>query len=321
MWIAAALLSLTLAAPPPELAWETFSPDRIEFAKRKNQPALLAFWADWCMTCKMHGRVVFSSPEVIDAFAKTGVMPVRADYTNEDPIISKWLEKLGRSSVPTYVLYVPNKKPRLLAEGLTIAMVTEALAGAAKQAPTSAHKSNEETCKGTKDWKKRCKAVADQHSVDAADVLALQRALPAVAEKARRCMEKQLKPPVRSRTEALRRSRRCDSATSIDGVVDALARSTRLAKKRVHALLLHNDALLTRVKADQRAASQPLMEQTQGVPEVVSADCREARLRMLRAPTDIDKFIVAVCLGGDRPALTCPATAKSKAEVNACPTD
>ena len=43
--------------------------------------------------------------EVIEAFERSGVVPIRADWTNRNPEITKLLAKFGSSGVPLYVLF------------------------------------------------------------------------------------------------------------------------------------------------------------------------------------------------------------------------
>jgi thiol:disulfide interchange protein DsbD len=66
---------------------------------------------------------------VEDAFHKAGVVMLRADWTNHDDTITAALAQLGRSGVPTYVLYSggPQTAPQLLPEVLTSGIVFDAL--------------------------------------------------------------------------------------------------------------------------------------------------------------------------------------------------
>ena len=73
-----------------------------------------------------------------------------ADWTNEDPVISRELEKLGRNGVPVYALYIPGEdEPRLLPEILTKGIMFEAFAplesrnAAESEAETSAENTTE----------------------------------------------------------------------------------------------------------------------------------------------------------------------------------
>jgi thiol:disulfide interchange protein DsbD len=54
---------------------------------------------------------------------------LRADWTRQDPRITRELAALGRNAVPVYALYVPGTdSPRLLPEVLTPSLVLAELA-------------------------------------------------------------------------------------------------------------------------------------------------------------------------------------------------
>ena len=84
--------------------------------------------AAWCITCLVNERVALSSAAVGDAFAKRGVVYLKADWTNKSPKIAAWLESFGRSGVPLYVLYGKAAEkaqvlPQILSEGALIEAV------------------------------------------------------------------------------------------------------------------------------------------------------------------------------------------------------
>jgi len=116
------------AAPANEgLGWEAFSPERLAAARASGKPVFVNFTAAWCVTCLVNERVALRSSAVADAFAKKGVVALKADWTTRDPMISRILGSLGRSGVPLYALYppgspstVPTLLPQLLTEGTVI---------------------------------------------------------------------------------------------------------------------------------------------------------------------------------------------------------
>jgi thiol:disulfide interchange protein DsbD len=65
--------------------------------------------------------------------AKQGVVPLKADFTKPDTVISEWLRRHGKAGVPMYVVLPadPTKDPWLLPEILTPGLVVEALRKAA----------------------------------------------------------------------------------------------------------------------------------------------------------------------------------------------
>ena len=67
------------------------------------------FTASWCLSCQVNERVALEQPEVRKAFAEHHVVLLKADWTRYDDSITQTLTSLGRSGVPTYVLYVPGE--------------------------------------------------------------------------------------------------------------------------------------------------------------------------------------------------------------------
>ena len=85
------------------------------------------FTAAWCVTCQINKQTTLNQADVLADFAAKQVRLMRADWTRRDPAISRALAELGRSGVPVYVLYAPNRAPRVLSELLSAAQVREAL--------------------------------------------------------------------------------------------------------------------------------------------------------------------------------------------------
>jgi thiol:disulfide interchange protein DsbD len=115
-------------ADSAHLDWQKWSPEFIEKLRAENKPIYLDFTARWCATCQTNKALVFSSKEVLERFKQLGVVPVRADWTNQDPLITRELAKYGKSAVPFNLLYLPNKdNPIQLPEILTPQIVLVAL--------------------------------------------------------------------------------------------------------------------------------------------------------------------------------------------------
>ena len=73
--------------------------------------------------------MALSAAPVLTKFREKNVATLKADWTPRDPAITEALTKLGRSGVPTYVLYSKDASapPRLLPEVLTPTLVIDAL--------------------------------------------------------------------------------------------------------------------------------------------------------------------------------------------------
>ena len=62
-----------------------------------------------------------------EAFERHDVITMKADWTNRDDVISDYLARFGRSSIPFYVLYRPGAEPHVFGELLTKGRVLDAL--------------------------------------------------------------------------------------------------------------------------------------------------------------------------------------------------
>ncbi|HYF22578.1 MAG TPA: protein-disulfide reductase DsbD domain-containing protein [Caulobacteraceae bacterium] len=110
------------------LAAEAYTPERLAALRAEGRPVFVNFTADWCVTCKVNERVALSSAEVGRAFERTGVVYLKADWTNRDPVIAAALSEHGRAGVPLYLLYSPGAdQPRILPQLLTTGAVIKAL--------------------------------------------------------------------------------------------------------------------------------------------------------------------------------------------------
>jgi len=113
--------------------WIPFSPERVQAELAAGHTVFVDFTAAWCITCKFNEASVLESAAVKSAFERYGVVKMKADWTNADPVITKTLKQFGRVGVPLYVLYPaanPNQ-PIVLPELLTQSLVLNHLQSAA----------------------------------------------------------------------------------------------------------------------------------------------------------------------------------------------
>ena len=111
---ALALLQLTNVDSPSRAAaipgdasvnWLPFSAAKVDELQAQGRPVFVDFTADWCITCKLNERVALTDRAVLKAFADDGVAALRADWTRQDPGITRMLEANGRAGVPLYLFY------------------------------------------------------------------------------------------------------------------------------------------------------------------------------------------------------------------------
>ena len=108
--------------------WQGFTPQRLQTELEQGHTVFVDFTAAWCLTCKFNEASVLESQDVREAFQHRGIVKMKADWTNGDPVITKLLQQFGRPGVPLYVLYPgKNEEPIVFPELLTKSMILEKL--------------------------------------------------------------------------------------------------------------------------------------------------------------------------------------------------
>jgi len=115
--------------PATDVMWQPYSQQALDAARAAGHPVFIDFTAAWCLSCQVNERLVLKSTDVQSALLKGGVVTMKADWTNSDPVITAKLASLGRSSVPTYVVYpaAAGSTPDVLPEALTKGVVLRAI--------------------------------------------------------------------------------------------------------------------------------------------------------------------------------------------------
>lgn len=112
--------NVSLAGKPAGLIqWTAFDRARAESLSSEGQIVFVDVTADWCFTCKVNERLVLETPEVAGAFEEHEVLPMKADWTNRNDEIAKFLAEHGRYGIPFYLLYRPGQDPHVFSELLT----------------------------------------------------------------------------------------------------------------------------------------------------------------------------------------------------------
>ena len=111
------------------IPWVPFSQDELDKLLAEGRPVFLDFTADWCITCKVNERTAINTRAVREAFAKLGIVPMKADWTNSNPEITRKLAQFDRVGVPFYLFYAPGRAddPVILPELLTEQIVLRSI--------------------------------------------------------------------------------------------------------------------------------------------------------------------------------------------------
>ena len=133
---AAILLAASLAGAVPAksaalrdgLQYEPFTPQRLAALETAGKPVFVNLTASWCVTCLINERVALDTSAVRQAFAERGIVPLKGDWTSQNPEITRFLQQFGRSGVPLYLLYSGRGgEPQMLPQILTAASVLDAI--------------------------------------------------------------------------------------------------------------------------------------------------------------------------------------------------
>lgn len=113
-----------------EVPWQAFSEERID--ELAGHPVFVDFTADWCLSCKANEKTVLASQTVRDAMKDGGVVPLKADWTRRDPVITKWLQRYGKAGVPFYLMIPADRSkahialPEVITPGIVVSAFAEA---------------------------------------------------------------------------------------------------------------------------------------------------------------------------------------------------
>jgi thiol:disulfide interchange protein DsbD len=123
-------IALPLHKPKAEtMTWAPYTEASFTAARATGQPVFIDFTAAWCLSCKVNEAAVLRSKDVEAALVKYHVVLLKADWTQYDPVITRELAAVGRSGVPTYVIYPPGKMsnadvlPELLTKDLVLKQI------------------------------------------------------------------------------------------------------------------------------------------------------------------------------------------------------
>jgi len=126
--------SLTGAMPAKSAAfrdglqYQPFTPQRLADLESAGRPVFVNLTASWCVTCLINERVALDSDAVRQAFAERSIVPLKGDWTSQNPEITKFLQQFGRSGVPLYLLYSgKGGEPIMLPQILTASSVLDAI--------------------------------------------------------------------------------------------------------------------------------------------------------------------------------------------------
>ena len=107
------------AAKPSLIDWQKYDSATIDAALKANDPVLMDFTADWCLSCQVVERTVYSRKDIAELIKQKGVLAVKADTTLKDYPATKALEDVYKEpGVPVTILLVPGTNEPMRWRGL-----------------------------------------------------------------------------------------------------------------------------------------------------------------------------------------------------------
>ncbi len=129
-----------LAQKKDDIDWQIWSPEAVAKARGEGHPVLVDFTADDCLNCQYYKLTSIDIKRTRDKLKEINAVTFVADFTDQDPAISRELKKYGRPGVPLVLVYSAKKDlpPLVLPPRLTPGIVLDALDKAAQGPPATA---------------------------------------------------------------------------------------------------------------------------------------------------------------------------------------
>jgi thiol:disulfide interchange protein len=91
--------------------WQEYDADLIDTALKKQRPVLINFTADWCLSCTVLEKTVYSKKDIAELIEEKDVLVVKADTTVKDYPATLALKNVyNEPGVPVSMLFLPGVK-------------------------------------------------------------------------------------------------------------------------------------------------------------------------------------------------------------------
>ena len=102
--------------------WQSYDEAAIQKAVDNNRPVLIDFTADWCFSCQVAERTVYSRKDIADLIKEKNVLAIKADTTEKHVPATVALQKIyNEPGVPVTVLLVPGSNTPFKYPGILFA--------------------------------------------------------------------------------------------------------------------------------------------------------------------------------------------------------
>lgn len=120
------LETMSTAQATHDEVWTPYNPQLIEKAREEKRAVFVDFTAAWCITCQVNKQAVLNTDAIQKLFHEKNTLLLRADWTQQNPVITQALAQFGRNSVPLYVFYPANgSAPQVLPQLLSASLIED----------------------------------------------------------------------------------------------------------------------------------------------------------------------------------------------------
>ncbi|MCP4394179.1 MAG: hypothetical protein GY804_07965 [Alphaproteobacteria bacterium] len=91
-----------------QAVWQKFDANKISSLVKEGKVVFVDITADWCITCKLNKWNVLDSKGFLKNAKSEKIILMRADYTNANAEITKFIASFDRSGVPFNVIFGPK---------------------------------------------------------------------------------------------------------------------------------------------------------------------------------------------------------------------
>ena len=96
------------------ISWQPYDADLIKAALAQKRPVLIKFTADWCLSCQVVEKGVYSRKDIAGLIEQKGVLAIKADTTTKDlPATLDLKNVYNEPGVPVSMLFVPGREEPL----------------------------------------------------------------------------------------------------------------------------------------------------------------------------------------------------------------
>jgi suppressor for copper-sensitivity B len=114
--------------------WQPFAQTEIAGLVQSGKTVFVDVTADWCVTCIVNKQLVLDVGASAERLRRPEVVPMKADWTQPDDEIARYLASFGRYGIPFNVVYGPAAPdgillPELLKESAVVDAFNRASGG------------------------------------------------------------------------------------------------------------------------------------------------------------------------------------------------